>query len=296
MATPVTIVITSNDPSPVLISGVVVDVYDVGSSFVTSGTTDVDGEVEFSLVDADYDLLFFKKGVSILPKQPQRITVDVNATSNTFDVIASIFAPPQSIDPQLCRISGTIRGSGSVPIKGFRLYFGAKRTFSIIDNEVIAPSHIVEPVSNEDGFFEFDLYRGLEYDAFIWDNRTKLNVIVPELPAISLDALLFPIPVDVAFSDTVLALTVGDDPDESVTYIVSYSDGSTRTFSTLFASLATDNDNDDVVEVELLDEGFQITPLAVGVANITMVRTISNSTLFDPEPTFTTDTLQVTVT
>ena len=298
MPTSVTIVITSNDPSPVLIEGVVVQVYETGGSFVTQNTTDSSGEADFSLDDADYDLLFFKKGVTILPKQPQRITVDFGASSNTFDVLASIFSLPQSIDPDLCRVTGTLRGSESSAIKGFRLYLQTKIHFLVVSGDVLEPDHIVEPVSDENGFFDFELYRGVEYNGMFWNDTNQIDVIVPDQVAIGLEDLFFPVQVDATFSDTTLALVaLATPPDETITYVVTYSDNSVRTTQTQFSSLTVTNDDEDVVEVQIFDDRFGITPLAAGVANITLTRKLSTDLLIlDPAPTFTSDTLVVTVT
>jgi len=72
-----TVILESDDPSPALIDGLTVRLFDTLGAFVTSGVTDVNGEVTVDLPDADYDLYFFKSGVSINDGMPQRITIDV---------------------------------------------------------------------------------------------------------------------------------------------------------------------------------------------------------------------------
>lgn len=305
-----TIILESDDPAPVLIDGVTVRLFDTLGAFVTSGVSDGAGEVVVDVPDADYDLYFFKSGVSVLDGMPQRITVDAADTDvppNTFKVLAHVHTLPEAADPALCRISGDLRGADGLASRDGRLVFVPCIQAGYVAGDLLSPKNFFPTSPDEDGHYEFELIRGMEYRAYfthvnditgITKEPFEMAVIVPDLPAIHIKDLLFPLPIGSTFAPNTLALTAGDDPDESVVLAVTYSDGSDRVDNPPQGTQFTlSNDNEAVATAERVGSKIIVTPLAAGVANITVERILSTENLiFDPTPAFTTDTLEVTVT
>lgn len=302
-----TIILESDDAVPVLIESLSVRVFDTGGVFVTSGNTDVDGEAIFDLPDADYDLYFYKQGVSINAGMPERITVDAadpDVPPNTYKVIAHITSLPESVDPLLCTVSGYIRGADGLPTLDGKLTISPTLETGVIGGAIISPQNLVHVHPDGDGYYEFQLMRNVCYNVYFHFLQSLLGVTppeldvsqVPDLPAISIADLLFPVAVLAEFDPETLALTAGDPQDESVTYSVTYSDGSEREWGTALCIVNMTNDNEDAVSVERQDGKVLVTPLAAGVANITFVRVVSPTIYYSPVPDFVTGTLVVTVT
>lgn len=300
------VIIESDDPSPVLVEGLTIRFFDIGGDFVTSGVSDASGEVDVDLPDEDYHLYFFKQGVSINAGMPLLITIDVadpDVPPNTFKVIVHVFTLPEAIDPLQCRISGYLRGADGEPTKDGRISLSPTLETGVLGGNVIAPQHTASFAPNEDGFYEFNLLRNVNYCLYFHFLETLnqkeppiLNVRVPDLPAMDVVDLMFPVPIDASFSINTLALAVGDPEDDSVETTITYSDGSIREAGTEFTTFFSQSDDEDVATVELQTGKILVTPVAAGVAIITIVRTISSSIYYDPTPAFVTEELEVTVT
>lgn len=307
-----TIILESDDVVPVRISGLVVRVFTTVGVFTTSGTTDVDGEVVFDLPDADYDLTFFKIGVSLLDGMPQRITVDAADTDtppNTFKVLAHVSTLPESVDPMLCRISGLILGANGLGSKDIRLALGMCPEIAVLEGIVISPQDIVDVRPDDDGYYEFNLLRKMHYRVYFPQLNDLFKIepamvygIVPDLPAISLTDFLFPIPVNAEFDPLVLSLVAGAEPDDSVECTITYSDGSVNTDGVrpvppTFTNVKAVSSDETIADAAFQVDKVVITPKAAGVVNVTIERVVSDQyIIYDPLPLFTTQTLVVTVT
>lgn len=297
----VTLQILTDDPSPVAIEGMVVEFYSTSAVFQTGGTTDADGEIQVTLPDADYDVLFFKVGVSILPRQPQRITVDT-ALVNSFSIVGHVRETPESTDPIKCTVSGHIFGAAGQAAK-HRLIFAPVRDLLVIGNNVIGPASRFEVSSDDDGYFEFELLREVCYTCYFLFPQDlfctqpgKVDVIVPDQPAADLDALLFPLPINMTFSTNAITLTVGDPEDETTEADLTFSDGSERdVLSTPWAYVSVTNTDSTIVEASLRDGILYLEAVAAGTATITTVRVIPSTVLFNPVPDYTTESVVVTV-
>lgn len=303
MPTPVKIRLLTDDPTPTRIQGVVVDFYDTGAVFQTSGTTDTNGEVQVSLPDGTYDLRFFKTGVSILPSQPQRIVVD-SLLSNIFEVTGHVRTMPESIDPTKCTVSGIIKGTGGNKAV-HRLIFELVKELTVQGGQVVAPYSRVEYTSDENGYFEFELLRNTKYTAYyvfpqdLFSRQPgQLDVITPNGSAVDLADFLYPLPVNMVFSASTLSLVAGGPIDTSVSATLTFSDGSVRTtYGTPWAGISVTIDDNTIVTVSLTDDGkLSLKPLQAGTATITTVRDIPSTVFFDPLPGYTSSTIVVTVT
>lgn len=299
----VTIIVTSDDPVPVLIDGVVVEFYDATSAvFQTMGTSDISGEVTISLPAGEYDVLLYKAGLSILPNQPQRISVDL-LLPNVFKVTGHLRTRPESIDPLRCTVSGSIIGVDGKQAK-HRLIFEPLKTITVLTGFVVAPYSRREVSSDEEGYFEFDLLRNTKYAAYFvfpqdlfGTQPGKLDVITPDLPSVALDVFLFPVPIKLTFSALTISLSAGSLTDETIQVSLSFTDGSVReTLSSPWAEVRVTNTDADVVEASISDAKIlKLKPIKPGTAVITTERVVNDRAFFDPIQNYTTDTVVVTV-
>lgn len=301
MATPVTIRIQNDDPSPSRVVGVVVQIYTTLGVLVTSGLTDVNGEAFFLVPDADYDVLLYKQGLTILPKQPQRFTVDEDL-SNVFLITGHESTLPESTNPLRCRITGYLIGSNGLPTKDQTLLFLPKKEIIVLDTNVVSPGFIARAQADGAGYFDFELLRGLEYEAYfnykdslLGQVPPSLCVITPDQPALALYKLLFPLPVNCAFSAGTKSLSLGADPDSSLLGTVTYNDGSVRTRPSIWGTLKVTVSDPTIVEASLADGRLILKPLASGVATVSTERIVNTQALWRPLPTYTTGSVVVTV-
>ncbi len=296
----VTITIQSDDPSPVPVPGVVVQFFTTLGIFVTQGTTDSSGQVTALLAEATYNLLFYKQGVSILPKQPQQIVVIPSPGSNSFTVTGHVSTLPESPDPLRCRISGTLLGVDGMPVQDLRISFRPIPDLTVVGGNMVSVQSQIEEKSTSQGYFQFDLLRGLPYMAYLRGvdkfpllgiEPASLLVIGPPLPSMSLVNLLFPLPVLVDFSQSSISIPLADGPDGSSTLgTIHYSDGSSsgtapssRTQPPPFAALDYVYSDPTLFTIILSNGSTQVTPLKVGTGTVTLTRKLPQA-VFWPDP------------
>ncbi len=296
----VTLTVMDDEIVPAPVEDVVVEFYTAGAVFVTSETTDEDGLVTVTLPEDDYDVLFYRPGISILPKQPQRI--EVQATDNDFTVTCHRRTLPETIDPRRTRVTGHFLGVDGGLAKE-RIVFTTKKDLLVYVTGVITLDGRFEVASNEEGYFDFELLRNTEYDVrfihldtLLGQAAGKLCVKVPDGPAIELEKLLFPLPQSLSFSESAITLVAGAGPDESVQREVLFSDGSSRIGGVPWASITLTNTDNTVVEAAFRDGVLCLTPLSPGVATISSTRAISSYAFWEEVPAYVTDTIVVTVT
>lgn len=310
--TTTTINLKSDAVSPAAIPGLTVRVFTTSGVFVTSGVTNSSGQLILDLPDADYDLMFFKSGVSLINGMPQRITVsasDPDSPPNTFQVNGHVYTLPESVDPILCRISGSMRGADGRFSKDIRLAIGMSPEIAVLSGFIISPQDIVDERPDENGYYEFDLLRGMKYNVYFPQLNSLFGQeppmvlgIAPDQAAVSLTDFLLPVPVNAVFGGPTLSLVAGTPPNDSITCSITYSDGSVnhdgiRPVPPYFTSVKAVSSNDLVASAIFQVDRVCITPVAPGTVTITIVRTISpNYLIYDPVPVFTTQTLTVTVT
>lgn len=299
----VTLTVMNDAVSPAPVEGVVVEVYTTGAVFVTSETTDADGLVTVTLPIADYDFLFYKTGISILPRQPQRI--EVLADGNDFTVTCHQRVLPESIDPKKTRVTGNFLSVFGETTRE-RIVFVPKLELIVYLSGVMTLDGSREVASDDEGYFDFELLRGQEY--YVWfphlnvllgeavgSASGRLLVKVPDAAGIELDKLLFPLPQDLSFSAEEITLVAGADPDESVDAVLTYSDGSVRTSGVLWAGVSLSNTDNTVVEAAIRDGQLCLTPLSAGTATISSTRAIRSFAFWEEVPAYETDSIVVTV-
>lgn len=292
----------SDDPIPEPIDGVVVEFYDTIGTFITSGTSDVGGQVMVTLPAAFYDLLFYKQGVSILPKQPQRIQVLTQIPPNEFAVTGHVRTMPQSPDPLKCRVSGHLINSVGQPTKNFKLTFGPTEEVIVLSGNLVTFDDQITVVPDENGDCVFDLLRKVKYEAFVVYKDTflgtepgRLCLQVPDLPAIPLQDLMFPVPVHFDFSANTISIPTGT-TDNSLTLTITYSDGNARQESTPWARYMFTLSDPDVVDFSIAGNTVVLVAKQAGTCTITISRDLNDAVQFDPEPPLLAEQLVVTVT
>lgn len=297
----VTIQLENDDTVPERISGAVIEFYETDGTFLTSGTSDVDGEVTVTLPAADYDVLFFKAGMSVLPKQPQRITVLTQVDPNVFLVTAHQRVLPESADPTVCKVSGYVINSFGKPQKGVKFTIGACFELVVDHDRLLDPDHMISVVTDDTGYVEFDLLRGQNYEVFalykeMWVGMPpgRLRIKSPDQAAVKLHHLLFPIPVFVEFSPGTVSVAVAA-RDESTTLTVTYADGNARKCPLEWGTYKLVVSDDSIFEYEVADDTIIIIGKAAGTATLTAERILPTTQLWNPPPDFVTETLTVTV-
>ncbi len=211
--------VLTDDIVPVAVEGAVVRVFDeLGTTFITQATTDVDGWADFTL-DADdpplvYQLRFFVVGGSFT--SPQMIEAYSPAASsptgtNDFAISAHMRTLPEAEDSRLCRVSGTVLGADGKPRAGVDVHFIHLFEPVVATPDVVLSERTVAR-SKRDGSFVIDLWRGSCYHATVESHENiQREVTVPDRAAVNLGDLLFPVVVEVTWDPAPpWILAVGD--------------------------------------------------------------------------------------
>jgi hypothetical protein len=300
MPTEITLRVQSDLLPPTLVEGVFVRAYQPDGTFVTEGTTDDDGEVLFLLPAGAYDLLFFKQGFAVV--QPQRITV-VEDDPAIYRVAGHLHTLQEAVDPLYCRVSGYLRDLLGRSATDLNLQLEAVSEVLVANHILTSPgtSKLLRPDSS--GLFQFDLLRGQKYNLYpfaiasmLGVSPAKIEVLVPNTPAVSLDSLLFPVPTSFTFSVDAKTLHVGDPTDMSVLTTVTHSDGNVRQNALVWGGVKVTNTDGSVVEAVLGAGMVMLRPLKPGTAVISAERAVNDKVQFLPQaPAFTAGTLAITV-
>ncbi len=284
------------------IAGVVVEFYNLAGVFQTSGTSDVNGEVTVTLPADFYDVVMFKQGISILPRQPQRIEVLTQIDPNVFEITAHIRLLPESNDPDLCRVSGYVINSSGKPQRGVKLTLGPILELVDVTHRLVDPDHAMTFTSDERGYFEFDLLRNVSFEGFLlgkddWADQPpgRINIRTPDFPAISIDYLLFPVPESVDFSVSSISVPAGSQDDTTI-LTVTYTDKNIHQTAPVWGGYNLINSNGDVFDYEVAGDKLIIKGKLAGTATLTAERTLMAGSSWLPEPPFNADVLTVTVT
>lgn len=295
-----TISLQTDEVVPAPVQGATVEFYNTSGAFQTSGVTGSDGSVTVTLPAASYDILMFKVGMTVLPKQPQRIAVLTQVPPNAFRVTVHIRSLPESTTPGLCRVSGYFIDSHGRPQKGVKMTLGPLKEVVDIFQRIVDPDHLVDVTTDENGYLEFDLLRKIQYEAYfpyktMWKGVSpgQLVLTVPDAASVLLDYLLFPVPARVEFSTSTVNTTVGGRDDTS-TIDITYTDGNHRQIALLWGTYQLVISDASIFNYEVAGDKLIIIGLAPGTATLTVTRTLGDAH-WDPEPPFEADVLTVVV-
>ena len=315
-------VVQDDQSVPQPVEGFRLRVYDDSDTYLTEDETDSAGEVFFTLPGAPdpgqtYLVRLFKTGWSVPLGSTQQVQVLdplVPPATNIFDFIAHEFVAEESDDPEMCRITGYLVDTAKHPMRGVSLTFFQVPTFgvqvghhfpgnpSVIGEHVLAGEERVVPDSS--GWVDFKLPRNSYFTLHITglevpsDDGIYENLYVPDVLGLELSDLLFPYVTEVAFSSTVLAMTVGD--AEPITYTIDLSNFQDLSLVCTTPLVEFSSDDEDVATVELVngDDGpeLQVTAIAAGTANIIVARTGEEAPRRPDLPAITNTPIAVTVT
>jgi len=303
----VTFVVTDDAIPANELENVVVRVFNEdGSTFVTQGTTDEDGELVLELDDATtYWVRFFKIGYAFDSKLT--IDVDSGASSNTFDVEAqdlTVLSP--STVPELCKAAGYVGGGDLHPRAGIHFTFMLTGRPRVVAGRPMVLQDLVV-VTDADGWLEVELVRNGVYDCVIEDQDDCVyRVRVPDRWSVSITDLIWPYLSELVYEEddepvTSVTVTIGE-PLEIDAYVI-FSSGVQTPFK--LDGDKTSRDVGDYIAYTFSDEAPAIIEISEGVMTITGV--VAGSTVLTatvrpdleaerlPEPTRTLPTLTITV-
>ena len=210
--TPVTIVVTDTEiPFPNPLEGVIVRYWSQdGTTFVTEGTTDENGELTLDLEDfTTYWVRFFSSGYSF----DSKLLIEVDSSeSNTFDVVGrDLTEHPPSAVPELCRASGYVVGAHGAPVEGASFYFDGTSLPTVVGGRGIVASKVIVR-SDKWGYVEVELVRGGAYDVTVVGHEdTPYRIKVPDDPSVDINDLVWPFVAKVFFDPPgPISMNVGD--------------------------------------------------------------------------------------
>lgn len=273
------------------VSGVVIAVYNLSSVFISQATTNSSGIVSFSLTDPQYRVYIYKIGFSIA--QPWLLNIDLTKISITYSLTGHVRTLPETLDPDLVRVSGSIVDFSGKPRKNLTLQFYREPQVNIGD--LIVENVPVTFTSNEAGYFEFDLYRKMRFcDAYLTE-RPLYDIETPDRASIELSHLIFPIPVNLAISPTTINIPLSGGSMD-IPYVATFSDYSTdREFTSHWAQIKIDVDNSEHLSVGIAKNYLTITPLTVGTTVMTFHRDFLCDFTWLKAPEFVSPTLTINV-
>lgn len=304
----VTVKVYTVDQDDDALSGVLVQVYDDGDSFVTQNTSSIVGSdaiAEFTLNGSnpavDYTIRLSKTGVAFDgllgddSKTPQSIAVydppaaaPVTGTNN-FEVQGQTFERPAATDPRLCRASGYFKDASGRARPDLDIKFIPKFDPLIVDGDAVM-GYQVEGRTDSDGYFQLDLYRNGEYLAVVEAvDDIPRDVTVPDLSSTNLVSLLFPTVASVAYSPDPATVTVDNTVD--ITLTITTSAG--VVLDPTDGDVVFESDDTDVATVQLTDDG-DLRIMGISAGSTTISATAADETII-VIPEVTLSTLSVTV-
>ncbi len=287
----VNLLIKNDDTYNTPVQGVVVALYNLSSVFISQSTTDSSGQVSFSLTDPQYRVYVYKIGYSIV--QPWLLNVDLTKISVTFSLIGHVRTLPETLDPDLIRVSGSMVDYSGKPRKNLTLQFYREPQVNIGD--LIVEDVPVTSTSNEAGYFEFDLYRKMRFcDAYLTE-RPLYDIRTPDRASIELSHLIFPIPVNLEIDPTTITIPLSGGSID-VPYVATFSDYSTdREFKSHWAQIKIDVDDSEHLSVGIAKNYLTITPLSVGTTIMSFHREFLCDFIWLKAPEFVSPTLTINV-
>ena len=274
MAVAADLYITDDTLTLTPLEGVVVNIYDSVSTFVSSGTSGVDGHVALLLPAGIYEARAFKLGVVF--SNPFRFEVldplPVGGT-NTFDIEGAVTdLLPVAIDPRLCRCSGRFIGFSNDPKANVLVRISSKaeagtQVPKLVDGNLVCVQDLsIRTDSN--GYLFLDLLRtGEYYLMFAGEDEVAWNFKVPDRSSVNLVDLLFPQPVRLNWDQVVApgnAVSVQVGQTVEVPLSVMFSDYLERAEG-IWKVVTLDNSNPEVVNTAVSANNSKSTLTVVGV-------------------------------
>ena len=291
------------------LAGVLVQVYDESDVFVTQNTTSLvgsDAYAEFTLNGSnpavDYSIRLSKTGVAFDgllgddSKTPQAIAVydppaaaPVTGTNN-FQVQGQTFSRPAATDPRLCRASGFFKDASGRARPNLDIKFIPQFDPMIVDGDAVV-GYQVQGRTDDDGYFQIDLYRSGSYLAVLeaLDDIPR-DITVPDQSSVNLVYLLFPIVDSITYDPSSVSIAV--DATEEVDVVIMTTSG--VALDPTDGDVTFASDDNAVATAQLTGDGtLLIMGIAAGSTTITPTRA-DDTIVVIPEVALS--TLSVTVT
>lgn len=236
--TPETVKFFVEDQNTDPIVGALVRVFDKTSGLLVtqqySALVGTDAVADITLNGDDpaieYDIRLSKTGVAFdgtLPggASPQRIQIFSPAGNsptgtNNFALKGQTFTRPVATDLRLCRCSGFFRDGAGRPLANLDIKIINQFKPAIVEGDAVLGERL-DLRTDADGYAQVDLFRYGKYCAWVdsiqatENNSTGAlsfprNIVIPNASSANLVSLLLPYVESVAFSPSVVSLSVGD--------------------------------------------------------------------------------------
>lgn len=305
MATPETVRVYTVDQNDDALEGVLVRFFDDTDTFVTQNYSALVGADAYAEVTLDgdavpigYTVRLSKTGVAFDgalgddSKTPQSIEVYSPAAgapsgTNDFTVQGQTFERPVAADPYLCRASGFFKDAAGRPLRNFDMHFTLERSPILVGDDGVLGFKVYGTTDNN-GYFEIDLYRSGHYLVELESLEHQRCVVVPDISSINLVELLFPVVASVAYDPATVSVAAGDSQTVDVT--VTDSTGLTHELTETLLTFASDDET--VATVGQSAGQLVVTGQSAGSTTITVTQTDTSIVVI---PEITLDSLSVTV-
>jgi hypothetical protein len=238
----VTFVVKDDQLVPEAVEDVQIRVFDDADTFLTEGLTDSNGELKLVLDGSaspgtEYILRLHKAGVEFPAGVTQRILVldPLGPTeSNIFDFLAHIQEIPESLDADMCLLSGYLVDAALCPLRSAQLRFHLKEEYPSVtisglpylSSPTLVRSYIIASevtvTTDEEGYVEVSLPREAVFDFSIHGSEnigpSPLSTIyIPDRAGIDIKDVLFPYIQTVTYSESSVAIAVGESVEIEIT-------------------------------------------------------------------------------
>ena len=294
----VTLVVNDDQLVPQPVSGVPLLVFDSTDLFLTELTTDVNGQA-FLVLDGDPDpgrtyivRVRPPAGSTVVDGPTKTIAVQdplVAPATNIFDFTLHTATLPESTNPDMCLMSGTLVDQALRPLKKVNLRFmprlddpDAKVSGypfpsdpAILQRQILLREAVFQTAN--DGSVEVSLPRGAIYDVHIHSFEmpglpTTAQVQIPDRLSAQLEDVLFPYVAYVTWGTDTVSLAPGETAEVSLAVVGSNDQGVYGSVS-VKALLDLAIDDESVARYEMTSEGnVLITAIAAGTAQLSVAR------------------------
>jgi len=295
MALTVTAVVKDDEIPQNPIEDVRIYVYDATDTFVTSGLTDVDGEVIFVL-DGDPDpgrqyIFRMIKPDVVFDYPTQNVLVHeplVPPATNVFDFTGHIPSVPESSDPDLCKISGIFIDGGNQPLEDVTISFRPIASYptdsvggyhytgepTLLRNDIVSADHDVQ--TDPSGYAEVSLIRGGYYDVHVYGiedpDGIYETVQIPDKAGALFADVFFPYIKTAEFDTNPLAVNVAESEDVLIT-IYGTNDIQITDQERLTNLLEFTSADESIAQAEgTIDGGISVSGVSAGSTTITITR------------------------
>lgn len=289
--------VVDDEVAPNPVEGVKLRVYNSGDLFVTESETDVNGEMDLVLAGAPdpgetYYVRIFKEGWVAVEGATQVIGVHdplVSPLTNNFDIVLSQAQLDESVDPNMCLLTGYLVDASGRGLKGAGIRFlprlsepeykmgglpfpsdptllGSKSIISEAYYVVTDVNGKVQPLLPRGGVFDV-LINGLETPG----NQILETVLIPDASSAKLEDVLWPYVTGVTYSPASVAIAVDEEVDVEVA--AQASNGYPLDGADYGAFLEFSITDDTVAELTVLEGGaLRLRGLQAGSADIQVSR------------------------